>query len=240
MVFKLIMFDLDGTLGYLEGDERVDQFLLRLYARKISRVFNIEEERVQKVLMDVLASIKATPKLPKTVSEVMFDEISKGLNIDESKLREVTDDFYENEFDEMKRKYKPLTGAREAVEAAFNLGVKVAIATDSVVRRVGVLKRLKWIGLMDYPYCFITSADDNHATKPHTYFYIEILDRCNIESYEAIMIGNRIKNDIIPAKKLGILTIHVKDKEDPFSLEADYNVDSISEIPLILSKIFST
>jgi len=240
MRFKLIMFDLDGTLGYLEGKERVDQFLLRLYSKKLSERFQIQEEKVRSVLMEVVSYIKSTPKLPKTVSEVMFNEISERLGVNECELREVTDDFYNNEFDEMKKRYKTLEGAKEAVEMAFHLSPKVAIATDSIVRRVGVLKRLEWINLIHYPYCFITSADDNYATKPHLQFYKEILDKCNCDPHESIMIGNRIKNDIIPAKKLGILTIHIKDEEDPFSLEADYNVDSIKDVPVILRKIFST
>lgn len=234
------MFDLDGTLGYLEGHERVDQFLLRLYSRKLSEEFKLDDGLVKSALMEVIACIKSTPNLPKTVSEVMFEMISKKLNIDELELRRVTEEFYKNEFDGMKKYYKQMRGAREAVEEAFKLHAKVAIATDSVVRRIGVIKRLKWIKLDDFPYCFITSADDNHATKPHTYFYIEILNKCGCDPNEAIMIGNRIKNDIIPAKKLGILTIHVMDEEDPYSAEADFNLQSITELPSILRKIFST
>lgn len=239
MRFKLIMFDLDGTLGYLEGKEGVDQFLIKLYTKKLSKSFQIPEEKVRNVLIDVFSHIKNTPKLPRTISEVMFYEISRRLNVDEREVRNVTDSFYNREFNEMKKRYRPIDGAKEAIEIAFHLVPKVVIATDPIVRRSGVLKRLRWINLIQYPYSFITSADDNHATKPHLEFYREILDRCNCDPNESIMVGNRVKNDIIPAKKLGILTIHIKDEEDPFSPEADYNANSIKDVPAILRRIFA-
>ena len=43
--------------------------------------------------------------------------------------------------------------------------------------------------------------------KPDNRFFRTILDRAGFTPSEAIMIGDRLDNDIIPAKKLGLRTI---------------------------------
>ena len=44
-------------------------------------------------------------------------------------------------------------------------------------------------------------------TKPDERFFLTILDKAGFSPHEAIMIGDRLDNDIIPAKRLGIRTI---------------------------------
>ena len=43
--------------------------------------------------------------------------------------------------------------------------------------------------------------------KPDERFFRTILDKAGFSPSEAIMIGDRLDNDIIPAKRLGLLTI---------------------------------
>ncbi|MDE6219818.1 MAG: HAD hydrolase-like protein [Lachnospiraceae bacterium] len=48
-------------------------------------------------------------------------------------------------------------------------------------------------------------------TRPESINGYEIaLERCNCESANAIMIGDRIDNDIVPAKRKGMNTIWIK------------------------------
>jgi len=95
---------------------------------------------------------------------------------------------------------------------------------------------LKERGLLDY---FTTTdvSEDIGKAKPDPGFFEYILHKIGVESREAIMIGDRLDNDIIPAKKMGMMTILVKvgayavlEPRNPGEI-ADRVVTAISELP---------
>ncbi len=91
-------------------------------------------------------------------------------------------------------------------------------------------------GLLDY---FTTTdvSEDIGRSKPDPDFFRYILQKLGVKTYEAIMIGDRLDNDIIPAKKLGMMTILVKvgayailEPRNPDEI-ADGVVRAVSELP---------
>jgi len=239
LAIKLVMFDLDGTLGIFNHKERLDVYLLKSYSKKLSEAFSKEPAYVAKVLLDVVADIKKNPPMKLTVADAMLNRISRALGVKRGELEIVTNEFYNNEFDELKKFYKPASGARKVVSEIFGMGLKVAIATDPIVRRIGVMKRLMWANVHDFPYCFISSADDNRAAKPHPYFYLEVLRKCNTDTSEAVMIGDRMDNDIIPARKVGIKTIYIKRVKNESIANADYVINALEEVLKIINDVIS-
>jgi FMN phosphatase YigB (HAD superfamily) len=75
--------------------------------------------------------------------------------------------------------------------------------------------------------------DEYKITKPDPRYYVEILKKCNCETEESIMIGDRIDKDIIPAKMVGMKTIRIKTgihkNQEPRIMEeiADLTVEDI-------------
>ena len=63
------------------------------------------------------------------------------------------------------------------------------------------------------------------------------LDKAGCRPEDAIMIGDRLDNDIIPAKKMGMKTVWVRQgyavyqSIDDESARPDHIVDSIDELP---------
>ena len=53
-------------------------------------------------------------------------------------------------------------------------------------------------------------SEDLGISKPDLKFFKNILNRLDVRAEEAVMIGDRLDNDIIPAKKLGMKAILVK------------------------------
>jgi HAD superfamily hydrolase (TIGR01549 family) len=95
---------------------------------------------------------------------------------------------------------------------------------------------LKEHGLLSYFTANDVSEDIGKA-KPDPGFFNYILRKLGVEAYEAIMIGDRLDNDIIPAKKLGMMTILVKsgayailEPRNPGEI-ADAVVRTVSELP---------
>lgn len=92
---------------------------------------------------------------------------------------------------------------------------------------------------MKYIDLVIASAEEGVA-KPDPKIFEIALERSGCKAENAVMIGDRIDNDIIPAKKLGMKTVWIKqgfpqywnienDNEKP-----DFSVSSLTELCNIL------
>jgi HAD superfamily hydrolase (TIGR01549 family) len=99
-----------------------------------------------------------------------------------------------------------------------------------------VKELLKAHGLLGF---FTTTevSEDIGKAKPDPDFFKYILKKLDVEAFEAVMIGDRLDNDIIPAKKLGMMTILVKsgayailEPRNPGEI-ADAVVRTVSELP---------
>lgn len=73
----------------------------------------------------------------------------------------------------------------------------------------GTKNRLKNWGIFKYIDLVIASAEEGIA-KPDSKIFEFALQRAQCNLNEAVIIGDRIDNDIIPAKKIGVHTIWVK------------------------------
>nr|WP_308628348.1 HAD family hydrolase [uncultured Eisenbergiella sp.] len=103
----------------------------------------------------------------------------------------------------------------------------------------GTAERLEKHGILQYFDLVIASAEEGVA-KPDKRIFERALERSECKSENAIMIGDRIDNDIVPSKRLGFHTIWVKqgfgqywnvscEEEKP-----DYTVACLSDIISIL------
>ena len=106
-------------------------------------------------------------------------------------------------------------------------------------QELGTKERLQQHGILQYIDLVIASAEEGIA-KPDEKIFKIALKRAACKSGNAIMIGDRIDNDIIPAKNLGFHTIWIKQgfgqywnitKEDDIP---DYTVQNLTELCDIL------
>ena len=76
-------------------------------------------------------------------------------------------------------------------------------------QNLGSEERLEKLGLLKYIDLVITSAEEGVA-KPDLRIFQIALDRANCKPEEAVMVGDRIDNDIIPANKIGMKTVWIR------------------------------
>ena len=144
-------------------------------------------------------------------------ETMKLLNVEKPKWRQEYEILYSDAEDCLKE-----------LSGKYKIGV---IANQSP----GAKKRLKNFGLLKYIDLVIASAEEGIA-KPDRRIFEIALNRANCEPEQSIMIGDRIDNDIVPAKKLGMRTIWVKRGFGRYwniaceEEKADYEVNSLIEI----------
>lgn len=106
-------------------------------------------------------------------------------------------------------------------------------------QNLGSKERLDKLGLLKYIDLVIASAEEGVA-KPDLRIFQIALDRANCKPEEAVMVGDRLDNDIIPANKIGMKTIWIKQGLGryvaPSSEEEcpDYTIEDLSEIIKLL------
>ena len=103
----------------------------------------------------------------------------------------------------------------------------------------GSKQRLDRIGLLKYIDLVIASAEEGVA-KPDLRIFQIVLDRANCKPEEAVMVGDRIDNDIIPANKIGMKTVWIRQgfgglAQPQAAVETpDYTINNLSELFEIL------
>lgn len=90
----------------------------------------------------------------------------------------------------------------EILTQKYKIGI---IANQSL----GTEERLGNQGILKYINLIVASAEEGVA-KPDRRIFEIALERSNCEPVNSIMIGDRIDNDIIPAKRMGMNTIWIK------------------------------
>ena len=99
----------------------------------------------------------------------------------------------------------------------------------------GSKERLEKLGLLKYIDLVIASAEEGVA-KPDLRIFQITLDRANCKPEEAVILGDRIYNDILPANKIGMTTVWITQGfggyAEPKAIEEqpDYTVNSLVEI----------
>ena len=130
--------------------------------------------------------------------------------------------------------YQDTAKSLEMLSSKFKIGI---IANQEL----GTKERLEKYGILQYIDLVVASAEEGVA-KPDRRIFEIALQRSDCKPSQAVMIGDRIDNDIVPAKLLGMHTIWVKQGFGQYwnvqgeDEKPDYIVNHIKEICDILQK----
>jgi len=107
----------------------------------------------------------------------------------------------------------------------------------------GLPERLRSLGIEKY-FKHIISAGEFGLYKPDLRIFQHALEQLNLQPHEALMVGDRPDNDVVPAKLLGIKTLllrtgwYEQQKIRMPSEQADYVVNSVPEMYAKLRELF--
>lgn len=141
----------------------------------------------------------------KTNHAVLVEELSKHTDQSEQAIDDIIQCHLADDFKILKKHFTPVPGAKQTIELAQELGYHLVIATNPSISLPTIKLRLEWAGVGDIPFEFITHSEVMTRCKPDPDYYREILDMCNLEAGQCLMIGNDTENDLI-AREVGILT----------------------------------
>ena len=125
-----------------------------------------------------------------------------------------------------------LYGDTEECLKKLSRNYKIGVIANQLI---GTAHRLENFGILKYIDLVIASAEEG-VSKPDKRIFEIALERSGCKPESAVMVGDRIDNDIVPAKQIGMKTIWVKQGFGRFwnitgnSEKADYEVDNLSEL----------
>ncbi len=127
---------------------------------------------------------------------------------------------------------KPYADTRSVLKQLTVKGYRLGIIANQIS---GTRERLSSWGLLKYFDIVLASAEEGIA-KPNIEIFNRALAAANCLPENAVMIGDRLDNDIIPAKKAGMKTVWIKQGLGGLASvihkneQPDYEIYNLSEL----------
>ncbi len=207
MTINAVLLDLDNTL--LNSD--MDTFLPP-YFKALGRRFQtyIAPDVLTQHLMRSTRAVYENRDAGATNEEVFHQNFRAGVGELCDTLTPEFATFYEEEFPALHIHTSPRPAARPFVQYLIDRGYRVVIATNPMFPQRAVEHRLQWAGVGDLPFTFLTTLENSHFCKPNPDYYREVLSRLECTPSQAIMIGDSLENDILPAADVGLNTYWIR------------------------------
>lgn len=208
---EAVLFDLDDTLLGNDMDLFLQSYfpMLSNYVQPI-----INGERFLTELMTATQAMITSEDPDLTNREVFWSVFCRRTGLVQEEVERFTDKFYREKFPELANKTKRRPVARKLIQFCFDHDLPVVIATNPLFPLAAIYQRLEWGGISaeEFDYSLITSYENMHSSKPHTSYYVEIIERLGLTADRSLMVGDDWENDIVPADQLGFRTYWIADE----------------------------
>lgn len=191
----------------------------------------VDEEKVWQERCEEQAAGEEAKRLGLS-AEVIYQEIIEASRARLPQYRTVTEKFhlktaapYRHELEVL---YEDAPHVLKTLSEKYELGV-IANQTD------GLRERLEHFGVLPY-FTHVISSWDVQVMKPDTRIFTHALKAAACSPHEAVMIGDRLDNDIAPAKSVGMRTVWIKQGfgkyQTPLSEKdtPDYTIEHLPEL----------
>ena len=115
----------------------------------------------------------------------------------------IFDDYYRNEFQNVKNICGFLPEAAQTVRALKEKGFRVALATTPMFPSIATESRIRWAGLEPEDFEVYTTYENYHFCKPSLNYYQELIEKLGVKPEECLMVGNDVGEDMI-TEELGM------------------------------------
>lgn len=197
---KAVFFDLDGTLLPMDQDEFV-----RVYFSLLAKKMAPHGYEPQRLLSAIWGGIAAMVENggERTNEAVFWDSFSGSFGRDVRGDEPIFREFYENEFQQVRKVCGFEPRAAEAVRLLRSKGYRVVLATNPIFPAVATQSRIRWAGLDGADLAYVTTYENSDCSKPNLLYYQKLLEKFDLRPEEAVMVGNDVAEDMV-ASRLGM------------------------------------
>ena len=199
-MIKAVLFDLDGTLLPMDQEVFIKAYFGGI-AKRLAPYGYEHEKLISAIWRGTGAMLKNDGK--KTNEAVFWDKFAEIFGESARDDEPYFEEFYVNDFDEVKAVCGFTPKAKEVVELIKSLGFRTALATTPIFPAIATKKRMMWAGLSPEDFELYTTYENSHYCKPSVEYYREVAGALNVAPCECLMVGNDVGDDM-PAAELGM------------------------------------
>lgn len=207
MKITTVLFDLDGTLLPMDQNVFIKDYFTRLI-RKVSPL-GYDPVLLEKAIWKGSGAMVKNDGV-RTNEEVFFDTFVAVMGEGIRSHIAVFDEFYKNEFDEVRHVCGYTPDADRTVKLVRSLGLRAVLATNPLFPPEATLARIGWAGLDKDDFELITTYDNSSYCKPNPKYYLAICEKLGVNPEECLMVGNDVDDDMI-AESIGMKTFLLED-----------------------------
>lgn len=197
---KMILFDLDGTLLPMDQDAFVKTYF-GLFAQKMAP-YGYDPNGFMKAIYSGVAAMVKNDGTKK--NEDAFWKDFTGIYGEEAMEHlPIFDEFYRVEFQQVQNVCGFNPESNHAIKALKEMGFRLTLATNPLFPPVATQSRIRWAGLDQDDFEWITTYDNSSFCKPNPNYYKEIIEKLDVKPEECLMVGNDVTEDMV-AETLGM------------------------------------
>lgn len=191
-MINTVLFDLDGTLLPHDLSVFAKTYFQLLSKRLIKEGFGRED--LGQILVSSLNAVKNSDGT-KLNCEVFWQSMAEKFGSDIRVLENKLEDFYTNEFCELKKvcSYNPLVP--KLIKRLKDEGYRLILATNPVFPPIASEIRASWGGVDVRDFELLTHYGNFHTSKPSVEYYKELIKTADIDVNTALMVGNDARDD---------------------------------------------
>ena len=191
-MLKAVFFDLDGTLLPLDEDLFI-KIYFKLLCDKLSPL-GYESEKLVSVIWQGTKKMYANDGKISN-EEVFWNNFKDNYGVEKLNDKKIIDEFYLNEFKEVKKSCEENPLARKIVTFCKENNLQVILTTNPVFPKVATLTRMSFVNLYENDFDYITTYENSFYTKPNPKYFLKILEKFNLKPEEVVLFGNNTLED---------------------------------------------
>ena len=200
MSITTVLFDLDGTLLPMDQDLFVKTYFSGI-AKKVAPLGYEPEKLIKTIWAGTAAMVKNTGEINN--EEAFWLAFAAAYGEDSLKDIPAFDEFYLNEFEDIKNVCGYTPKAAEVIRLCKEKGLRTVLATNPIFPSVATVARTRWAGLSVDDFELYTTYENSYHCKPNPDYYRDILNTLGLEPSECLMVGNDAHEDTV-AETLGM------------------------------------
>ena len=200
MNLKVILFDLDGTLLPMDQDVFLKDYFSRM-VKKLAPHGYEPNALVKSIYAGTNAMIANDGSA--TNETVFWNSFTKFFGEQARKDEPLFDDYYRNEFQEVKHSCGFLPEASTTIHTLRDRGYRVVLATNPLFPSIATESRIRWAGMTPEDFELFTTYENSSFCKPNLKYYEEILEKLGVIPEECLMVGNDVGDDMV-VEQLGM------------------------------------
>lgn len=187
--YKTIFFDLDGTLVLEDFNLFITLYITSLTQFLENKGYENPLDLATLILKSERTIVKNTGE--KLNNEIFWDFMDEHIKLNHQKLEDDLNIYYKEKlYKDLKLCSKPNQDMQDIVKYLKEKSYQLVLTTNSVFPCIANEERLKWNNLKIEDFSYVTNYDNSHYAKPNPKYYLEVLEKLNLNPAEVLMIGN--------------------------------------------------